>query len=86
MYNNLPKMLRLAMLLVKAMDIKNAIEVINSMVYLWREFGIKIKITPIIQKYKISFYYKDERLAGTDTTDLKDIKKLINDISQMRCE
>lgn len=86
MYNKLPKTLRLAMLLVKAMDIREALDIINSMVYLWREFYIKIKITPIVQKYKVSFYYKDERLIGSDIEDLNDLKKMIDDIKKMRSD
>lgn len=86
MYNKLPKTLRLAMLIIKGIDIPKAIELINNLVYLWREFYIRVKITPVVQKYKVSFYYKDERLCGTDVTDLKEIGTLIEDIKKMRSE
>lgn len=72
------------MLIIKGLDIPKALELINNLVYLWREFYIRVKVTPIIQKYKVSFYYKDERLCGTDITDLKELTPLIENIKEMR--
>lgn len=72
------------MLIIKGMDIGKALELINNLVYLWREFYIRVKLTPVVQKYKVSFYYKDERLCGTDITNLEELNPLIENIKEMR--
>lgn len=84
MFAKLPKIIILAILLIKALDIKEAIKLIQGITYLWREFYIKVKINPIIEKFKISFYYKDDRLYGTEIKELKDLLSIIDDIKKMR--
>ena len=84
MFTKLPKIIILAILLIKALDIKEAIKLIQGITYLWREFYIKVKINPIIEKFKISFYYKDDRLYGTEIKELKDLLSIIDDIKKMR--
>ena len=86
MLKNLPKTIVLAILLLKALDLKEGIRLIQDIVYLWREFYIRIQIKPVIQKYKISFYYKDKRIMGTDVNDPKDLFKLIDDIRRTRAD
>ena len=71
MFSKLPKMVTLAILLLKSLDLKEAIRLIQEILYLWREFYIKIKIKPVIEVFKVSFYYKDIRLVGTEVKDIK---------------
>lgn len=86
MLDNLPKALVLAILLLKSLDFKEGIQLIRDIVYLWREFYIKTQIKPVIQKYKVSFYYKDKWIMGTDVTDPKDIFKLVEEIRKTRTD
>lgn len=84
MFKDLPKILTLAILLIKAIDIRETPRIIQGITYLWREFGIKTKVTPVVKEYKISFYYKDEQLCRTKIVDLKEMLKIIDDIKNMR--
>lgn len=84
MFKNLPKILTLAILLIKAIDIREAPKLIQGVTYLWREFNIKTRITPVIQEYKVSFYYGDEQLCRAKIVDLKEMLQIIEDIKRMR--
>lgn len=79
-FDKLPKTVALAILLVKALDIRDAIKITQQILYLWREFMVKISIKPRIQNYKVSFYLKDDYLNSTTVTDLKDVIKIIEDL------
>lgn len=84
MLAKLPKVIILTIFLIKALDLKEAIKLIQGVTYLWREFYIKVKVKPIIESFKVLFYYEDERLCGTEIKDLKDLLKLIDDVQKMR--
>lgn len=86
MFNKLPKMVTLAILLLKSLDLKEALKLIQEILYLWREFYIKVKIKPVIETFKVSFYYKDTRLIGTDIKDIKELSKLIENIKRSRID
>ncbi len=86
MLKNLPKTIVLAIFLLKSLDLKEGIRLVQDIVYLWREFYIRIQIKPIIQKYKVSFYYKDKRIMGTDVLEPKELFKLIDDIRKTRTD
>ena len=58
----------------------------QELLYLWREFLIKVSITPTIKVYTVAFYYKDNQLVQFKTTDLKDIIKVSQTIKESRCD
>ena len=43
---------------------------------------IKINITPKIESFKVSFYYKDKYINGVTIRELKDIIKVIEEIKE----
>ena len=86
MFNKLPKMIVSAIHLIKALDLRETIRLIQEIIYLYREFYIKTKVTPVITEYKVSFYYKDTRLAGTKIKEPKELLKLIDDIKRSRAD
>ena len=61
-------------------------KLIKEIMYLWREFYIKTKITPVIREYIIAFYYKDNQLIQFNTNDLKDLIKVAQQIKESRCD
>lgn len=85
-FDKLPKKVALAILLIKALDIKEAIKITQQILYLWREFMIKISITPKIESFKVSFYWKDKYINGVVVKDLKDIMKVIEEIERDRSQ
>lgn len=81
-FDKLPKRVALAILLVKALDIRETLKITQQILYLWREFMIKINITPKIESFNVSFYYKDKYISGTTIKELKDIIKVIEEIKE----
>lgn len=86
LFNKLPKAITLAILLLKSLDLKDSMKLIKEIMYLWREFYIKTKITPVIREYVIAFYYKDNQLIQFNTNDLKDLIKVSQQIKESRCD
>ena len=86
LFNKLPKAITLAILLLKSLDLKDSMKLIKEIMYLWREFYIKTKITPVIREYIIAFYYKDNQLIQFNTNDLKDLIKVAQQIKESRCD
>lgn len=86
MFDKLPRKVALAIMLVKALNVKESIRLVQDILYLWREFLIKIDITPVIQEFKVSFYYKDERISGIKIKDLREIVRLIRDLEKTRID
>lgn len=83
-FAGIPKIIGQAILLIKSLDFKKAQKLCQSIMYLWREFYIKIKIKPIITSFKVSFYYKDTRLTHTEVNNLEDVIEIIERIKQNR--
>lgn len=84
MTNIFPKHIKKALLWIKALDIPKSLRIIQDILYLWREFYIKTKITPVVKEYKISFYYKDQQLISTKITSIEEIIGIMNNIKKMR--
>ena len=73
---------RLPKEIAKALDSKKAIQLTQAVLYLWREFMIKIRITPVIKKFKVEFYYKDTHLERVDVENIDDLINLIEEIKE----
>ncbi len=82
----LPKRVALAIMLLKALDLRLSLRLIQMVLYLWREFSIKTEITPVIQEYKILFQYKDERLSSFKLKDLKELIPVIEKLKESRID
>lgn len=82
LFARLPKEIAKALLLFKALDSKKAIQLTQAVLYLWREFMIKIRITPVIKKFKVEFYYKDTHLERVDVENIDDVINLIEEIKE----
>lgn len=83
-FAGIPKVIGQAILLIKSLDFNKAQKLCQSIMYLWREFYIKIKIRPVITTFKISFYYKDTQLIRTEVNKLEDAIEIIERIKQNR--
>ena len=86
MFDKIPKRIMLAIMLIKSLDIPIGMKIIKDLMYLWREFFIKVDIKPIIREYIISFYYKENQLIQFKTNDLKDILKVSQQIKDSRVD
>ena len=76
----------LAIFLIKSLDLREGLSLVQELVYLWREFNIKVRIIPKIEYFTICFSYKDNQLTQFKTTDLKDIIKVSQTIKESRCD
>ena len=86
MFDKLPKAILSAIMLIRALGIKDSMRLIQEIMYLWREFYIKTNITPIIKEYIISFYYKDNQLIQFEAKDLKELLKVAQQIKESRVD
>lgn len=82
MFKSIPKKVRLAILLIEALDISTAVKLAQTICYMWREFGVKISIKPIIKNFIVNFHYKDSCLLSYGTQDINDIIKVAEEIKQ----
>lgn len=82
MFKSIPKKVRLAILLIEALDIPTAIKLAQVICYMWREFGVKISIKPIIKNFIINFHYKDTCLLSYGTQNLNDVVRVAEEIKQ----
>lgn len=85
-FTQLPKMIVLAIMLIKSLDLPISLKLMKELNYLWREFFIKTKITPVIREYIVEFYYKDNQLLQFKTTDLKQLLKISQQIKESRID
>lgn len=76
----------LAIFLIKSLDLREGLSLVQELVYLWREFNIKVRIIPKIEYFTICFSYKDEQLKQIKTDRLKDIIKISEEIKRIQCE
>lgn len=86
MFNKIPKVIMLAIFLIKSLDLREGLSLVQELVYLWREFNIKVRIIPKIEHFTICFYYKDKQLKQVKTDRLKDIIKISEEIKRIQCE
>ena len=86
MFNKIPKVITLAIFLIKSLDLREGLSLVQELVYLWREFNIKVRIIPKIEYFTICFSYKDKQLKQIKTDRLKDIIKISEEIKRMQCE
>lgn len=84
MFKSIPKKVRLAILLLEALDIPTAVKLAQTICYMWREFGVKISIKPIIKNFIVNFHYKDSCLLSYGTNNINDIIKVAEEIKQSR--
>lgn len=85
-FDKLPKKVALAILLIKALDLQEAVKLTQQIMYLWREFSVKIDIKPIIKNFKVCFYYKDDFITKVYLDELKDIIPTIKEIEQAQID
>ena len=76
----------LAIFLIKSLDLREGLSLVQELVYLWREFNIKVRIIPKIEYFTICFPYKDKQLKQIKTDRLKDIIKISEKIKRIQCE
>ena len=86
MFNKIPKTIMLAIFLIKSLDLREGLSLVQELVYLWREFNIKVRIIPKIEYFTICFSYKDKQLKQIKTDRLKDIIKISEEIKRIQCE
>ena len=86
MFNKIPKAIMLAIFLIKSLDLIEGLSLVQELVYLWREFNIKVRIIPKIEYFTICFSYKDKQLKQIKTDRLKDIIKISEEIKRIQCE
>ena len=86
MFNKIPKTIMLAIFLIKSLDLREGLSLVQELVYLWREFNIKVRIIPNIEYFAICFSYKDKQLKQIKTDRLKDIIKISEEIKRIQCE
>ena len=67
MFNKIPKVIMLAIFLIKSLDLREGLSLVQELVYLWREFNIKVRIIPKIEYFTICFSYKDKQLKQIKT-------------------
>lgn len=78
----LPKRIALSLCLVKALDIPSTLKLCRGILYLWREFFIKVMIRPKIVSYKVTFTYKDKEIGNYDLKDLKELVRIIEEVKR----
>lgn len=86
MFKSLPKTIVLAIFLIKSLDLREGLRLVQELNYLWREFNIRIRIIPKIEYFIICFSYKDKQLKQIKTDKLKDVIKISEEIKRHRCE
>lgn len=86
MFKSLPKTIVLAIFLIKSLDLREGLSLVQELSYLWREFNIRVRIIPKIEYFMVCFSYKDKQLKQIKTDRLKDIIKISEEIKKQRCE
>lgn len=86
MFNKLPKTIMLAIFLVKSLDLRDGLKLVQELVYLWREFDIQVRIIPKIQNFTICFNYKNRQLKQIKTDYLRDLIEVSEEIKKLQCD
>lgn len=79
MAGNIPKMIMLALALIKALDLKNgeSLKIARDIMYLWREFYIKTRLEVIPKEFIVEFKYKDNTIVSCRVDNLSTLRKLV---------
>lgn len=86
MFKTLPKTIMLAIFLIKSLDLREGLSLVQELCYLWCEFNIKVRVIPKIEYFTICFSYKDRQLKQIKTDKLKDIIKISEEIKLKQSE
>lgn len=81
MFNNLPKVVTQTIFLIKALNPLRGMALIQRVIYLWREFYIKVRLIPIVESIKVEFKYKEEMLTSCKIKNIEDLIKIIDRIA-----
>ena len=79
-----PDCITVAILFLKAFQLKCSQKLIQSIMYLWREFYIKTTIKPIVEKYEVSFKYKDKQFSKVTLKSLDELQAIIDEIKKQK--
>lgn len=86
MFSKVPKTIMLAIFLIKSLDLREGLKLVQEVVYLWREFNISVRIIPKIKDFIICFNYKDRQLKQIQTVHLRDLIKISEEIKKLQCD
>lgn len=86
MFSAIPKVIMLSIFLIKSLDLREGLRLVQELIYLWREFNIKVRIIPKIQYFILCFSYKDIQLKQVRTERLKDLIEISEEIKRRQCE
>lgn len=86
MFNKIPKVIMLAIFLIKALDLREGLRLVQELSYLWREFSIKVRIIPKIEYFTVCFSYKDKQLRQVKMDNLRGIIKISEEIKKQQSE
>lgn len=81
---NLPKKIKHLLLIFKGLNLKESVDIIRSVLYLWREFYIVTSIEPVVKEYIVGMTYKDKVLINFKSNDIKGILAVMEDIKMSR--
>lgn len=86
MAGKIPKVVLLALALLKALDLKNneTINIARDVMYLWREFYVKTRLEVIPKEFIVEFKYKDKTIVSCRMENLEDLRKLITKIKELQ--
>lgn len=86
MKSNIPKMIVRALALLQSLDLKNkeSLNIARDIMYLWREFYIKTRLEVVPKEFIVEFKYKDNTIVSCRMDDLKTLRKLIEQVKDMR--
>lgn len=79
-----PDCITVAVLFLKAFQLKCSQRLIQGIMYLWREFYIKTTIKPIVEKYEVSFKYKDKQFSQITLKSLEELQTIIDEIKKAK--
>lgn len=86
MFSPIPKVIMLSISLIKSLDLKEGLRLIQELIYLWREFSIKVRIIPKIEYFTVCFSYKDRQLRQVKMNNLKGVIKISEEIKKQQSE
>ena len=82
----LPKKVLNTLFLIRGLNLKDGLKLLIKIIYLFREFFITVKITPIISRFKVIIYRKDKYLLSNTFFDTKEINNFLSDIMKLQCD